>query len=45
MLAPTEMKKRPEEQAFERLDVRLELHAIFTLGQDHAGDESPECGR
>ena len=41
---PDRDKKQPEEQAFERLDVRFELNAIFAFGQNNAGHERAERG-
>ncbi len=38
-------KKEAQEQALERLEIGLELRAVFTFREDHAGEESPERGR
>ena len=42
---PTEMKKKPEQQALERLDVGLQFVAVLDLRQQHAGHEGAERHR
>ena len=35
-------KEQPEQQAFERLEIRFQLVSKFTVGQQHAGQEGAE---
>ena len=38
-------EEEPEEQTFEWLDVRFELHPVFAFREHHAGDERAERRR
>ena len=38
-------EKQPEQQAFERFDLRFQFMAIFRIGQQQTGKKCPQCHR